>query len=277
MSKNRPISDTIILAVSRLVDDAGATREPSHSEIEFQIKRAGLEAGDPAKSGPPVGKVKRVRATLSWALEHDSVAGGVLIQHLVALLRACGGFRETSSNYVGYDAIANAVAAFRSEGYELSLDGELRSLLLDQLSGRALTDALYSYVRRAKRGADDAALVTGTGKDLLEATAAHVIVECFGSAPQVTNFPTLLGQAFVALGFTTPQAARPSDSPQRRVQCAMYELACSVNAMRNKVGTGHGRAWLSAVSEAEARAAIEFMGTIAEAMLSELERIKRVR
>jgi len=35
-------------------------------------------------------------------------------------------------------------------------------------------------VRRAKRGAADAALVTGTGKDLLEAVAAHVLQQRYG-------------------------------------------------------------------------------------------------
>ena len=63
-------------------------------------------------------------------------------------------------------------------------------------------------MRREKRGAENAALVTGTGKDLLEATAAHILVERWGAYSSSANFPTLLGQAFVALGFATPQNAR---------------------------------------------------------------------
>lgn len=270
-----PLTDATMIAVSRLFDDAGATREPSHSEIEFQIKRVGLEAGDPTKSGPPVGKAKRIRGTLSWALENNTAQGSLLVRNLVALLRGCGGFRSTSPNYVGEEAVTNTITAFRSEGYELTSDGELRALLLDQLSGAALSDALHSYIRRAKRGADDAALVTGTGKDLLEATAAHVIVERFDSYPQNSNFPTLLGQAFVALNFATPQTPTQSgEPPQRKLERSMYEIACSVNALRNKEGTGHGHPWLPSVSDAEARAAIEFMGTIAEAMLSQLHKVR---
>ena len=167
-----PLTDATIIAVSRLFDDAGATREPSHSEIEFQIKRSGLEAGDPTKSGPPVGKAKRIRGTLSWALENKSVQGSLLVRNLMALLRGCGGFRSTSPSYVGEQAVTNAIVAFRSEGYELTSDGELRALLLDQLSGAEFSDALHSYIRRAKRGADDAALVTGNSMQLTALRAA---------------------------------------------------------------------------------------------------------
>jgi len=83
--------------------------------------------------------------------------------------------------------------AFEAEGYELASDGELRSRLLDNLMGLQLTEALKAYIRRAKRGADDAALVTGTGKDLLEAVAAHVLQQRTGAYPTISNFPTFLG------------------------------------------------------------------------------------
>jgi hypothetical protein len=103
-----------------------------------------------------------------------------LVQSLVAVIRGHGGFRETSPNYVGQQSIENAIAAFAEEGYELAHDGQLRRKLLDNLAGATLTQALGAYVRRAKRGADDAALVTGTGKDLLEAIAAHIHLERYG-------------------------------------------------------------------------------------------------
>jgi len=265
-----PLTDSIIVAIARLVDDAQVdTREPSHSDIEFQIVRARLTEGDPKTQGQLVGKAKRVRGTLSWALESNPSAGEALVKNLIGLLRGCGGFRPGSPNYVGDHAIADAVAAFRAEGYELTLDGELRPTLLDSLSGADLSAALNSYIRRAKRGSADAALVTGTGKDLLEATAAHILVERNGSCPQ-TNFQGLLGQAFVAIGMATPQhPVEAGEPPQRKVERAMFDLACAVNTLRNKVGTGHGRPWLPNVKDIEAKTAIEFMGAIAEWMLHE--------
>lgn len=270
-----PLSDAVIVAVAHLVDDAQCKpyREPSHSEIGFQIQRAGLETADPnAQDGPPVGKEKRVRATLSWALEHDPAAGELLVARLISHLRARGGFRSDSANYVGADAIRNAANAFKTEGYELTEDGELRPLVLDNLSGAALTEALESYVRRAKRGSADAALVTGTGKDLLEATAAHVLVERYASYPEGSNFPMLLGQAFDALDLATPHhPKKPGEPPQKSVERAMYELACTINRLRNKEGTGHGRPWLPSVTDDEAKVAVELMGVIAERLLLALK------
>jgi len=268
-----PLDDTIIIAMARLVDDAQSDRrDPSHSDLEHQIKKAGLAAGDPnASGGPPVGKAKRVRNTLGWALANDECAGQLFVDNLLALLRGCGGFRPTSPNYVGDSAIADAQAAFRPAGFQLSTDGHLLPLALESLSGIALTEALEAYVRRARRGADDAALLTGTGKDLLEATAAHVLNERYGDYSASSNFPTLLGQAFLALDMTTSQSpAVAGEPPQRAVERAMFDLACAINRLRNKEGTGHGRPWLPSVTDDQARAASYFMGAIAGALLAGL-------
>lgn len=264
-----PLTDSVILALARLVDDAQSeTREPSHSDLEFQINRARLSAGDPKAQGQLVGKAKRIRGTLSWALENSPSSGEALIESLLSLLRACGGFRPTSPNYVGAEAVTNAIAAFRIEGFTLTNDGELQPQILQSLSGAALTEALESYIRRAKRGAEDAALLAGTGKDLLEATAAHILVERNGTYPQGANFEGLLGMAFVAIGLATPQhPIQAGEPPQCKAERAMFSLACGVNTMRNKLGTGHGRPWLPNITDVEARAAIQFMGTIAEWLL----------
>lgn len=265
-----PLSDAIIVAVAKLVDDAQiASREPSHSDIEFQIIQAGLSAADPKAQGQTVGKAKRVRATLGWALEHDPSGGEALVTKLISLVRAHGGFRAGSPNYAGADAIQNAIEVLRIEGYELSSDGELRLIMLESLSGADLTRALEGYVRRARRGASDAALVTGTGKDLLEAVAAHILQCKYSSYPVQSNFPTLLGQAFIALGMATPQEPVKAEEPaHRRVERAMFELACAINKLRNKEGTGHGRPWLPSVTDLQARVAIELMGSIADYLLS---------
>lgn len=268
---NAPLSDSIIIAVSSLVDDAQADeyRQPSHSDLTYEIERVGLRNCDPNSEGKPVGKAKRIRSVLSWALENDFHSGQTLVSYLISHLRGCGGFRSESPNFVGRDQIQNAISAFREEGFELSSTGELRPLVLDTLQGAGLTAALRAYSRRAKRGAEDAALVTGTSKDLLEATAAHIITERSGGYPTTANFPTLLGQAFVQLGLATPDDRDPSHRPpQERLQVAMYEAACAVNHLRNKEGTGHGRPWLPSVTDDQARVAIEIMGAIAEHMLS---------
>jgi hypothetical protein len=275
MSSNKaPVNDAIIVALARLVDDAqSVTREPSHSDLEFQITRAGLGAGDPKGQRQVVGKAKRVRAVLSWGIDNAPDKAEAFVASLVGLIRGKGGFRAGSSNFVGEEAILDARESFRLEGYVLSDDGELFASSLDNLSGIQMTAALEAYVRRAQRGSEDGALLVGTGKDLLEATASHVITEKYGHCPHQANFPTLLGQAFIALGLATPQTpAQPGDAPQRRVERSLYEAGCAVNALRNKTGTGHGRPFLPSVSDDEARAVVQLIGIVSGLLLRALKR-----
>jgi len=268
-----PLNDSIGFALARLVDDAQTDRrDPSHSDIEFCISKWALTEGDPKAQGQTVGKAKRVRAVLNWAIEHSFDNGRGFVGQLIEMIRTHGGFRMGSPNYVGDEAITSLCEAMTSEGFVLASNGELRPAVLDSLSGAELTEALEAYVRRAQKGAEDAALVVGTGKDLLEATAAHVLREVWHSADPPHNFPMLLGQAFTALGLKT-SAEKPVDGepPQYRLQRGLYEAACAVNTLRNKQGTGHGRPWLPSVSREEARHALQVMGCVAELLLRTLK------
>lgn len=264
-----PLTDAIIVAISKLVDDAQAEsyREPSHSEIQVQIDRSELSSADPNQQGQTVGKAKRVRAVLHWAIENNVSAGGKFVFGLLGHIRGCGGFRRESPNYAGEDAIHGAIEAFSTEGFVLGADGVLSRKLLDGLSGTELTEALERYVNRAKKGVADAALLTGTSKDLLEATAAHVLVSRYGQYSTRDNFPTLLGQAFVALEMSVPNDGK-SDTPINRLDRGLFEAACAINTLRNKEGTGHGRPWLPTVPDHVARTAVDTMGLVAERMLS---------
>jgi len=271
-----PVNDTIVYSLVRLVDDAQKNRrDPSHSDIEFQLNRAGLIHADPNKDGSPVGKAKRLRTVLNWAIENDIAKAEKLAAGIISSVKGCGGFRDSSPNFVGTDAIADLTAALRPEGIVLGEDGSMSPVALDSLSGRNLTQALRGYVNRAKKGIEDAALVVGTSKDLMEAVAAHVIQELWGSYPSTANFPSLLGQAFVALEMATPEQAPVQGEHQRcRLERSLYETACSINNLRNKQGTGHGRPWVPDLRASEAKAAVEFIGAIAELMLDNLEKKK---
>lgn len=271
-----PVNDTVIYALARLVDDAQTERrDPSHSDIAFQITKAGLEDSDPNREGPPVGKRKRVRAVLTWSLENSPESAECFAVGLISSIRACGGFRKESPNFVGTDSIKNLSDALKQLGVLLAEDGSLTPLALENLSGEKLTEALGIYTQRAKKGIEDAALVVGTSKDLMEAVAAHIIQELWGQYPTSADFPTLLGQAFTALDMSTPpDKAISGEHPWKNMERGMYELACAINRLRNKQGTGHGRPWVPDLDKDEAKAAVEFIGTISEIMLSKLRQRK---
>ena len=97
MTTTAPLSDAVILAMAKMVDDAKSERrEPSHSDLDFQINLAQLTLGDPKAQGQTVGKAKRVRGVLSWALENNPQRGQKLVLLLLTLLRSHGGFRNES-------------------------------------------------------------------------------------------------------------------------------------------------------------------------------------
>ena len=271
-----PINDTLIIALSRLVDDAKSeTRSPSHSDIQNVIQSCGLNDGDPHKSGPPVGKAKRVRSVLYWGIENKPVEVEKFGYKLISVVKGCGGFRGSSPNYVGENAIRDLIDAFKSVSINFAEDGSITAIVLDNLSGVELTEALQIYVERAKRGIEDAALLVGTSKDLLEAVSAHILQELWGVYSSKDNFPTLLGQAFTALDLATPQHKETNgEHPRKKVERAMYELACSINTLRNKQGSGHGRPWVPDLTNNEAKYAIESIGIISEYLLDKLRGIK---
>lgn len=141
-----------------------------------------------------------------------------------------GGFRPESPNFVGGDQIANAQEAFASAGLELTPVGELRRRLLPALDGPETPDVLRQYARRAVRGSQDAALVAGTGKDLLEATTGYVLLATYGSYDEQVGFRMLLGQAFAALELATP--ATPKES--RRGRLARRRATAIPGGVRDK-------------------------------------------
>jgi len=268
------INDAIIQAVARLVDDAGASREPSHSDLEAVFRRGRLLDADPHRDpAVRVGKQKRVRTVLSWALDNNPAAGTSTVAALISMIRGCGGFRQESSNFCGDEAIETCIAAFQGETVELTRDGLLRPRVLESLSGRDLTAALRSYVERASRGIEDSVLVAGTDKDLLEAVSAHVLMERYGTYSEQADFPTLLGQAFNALGLDAQRPKQESGGlagARSAMNVALYELGCSVSRFRNKAGSGHGRPFIPEIRAEEARGLTEAVGLIAGRLLDEL-------
>jgi len=264
---NIRLTDKIALEIANV-----ATRHVTHYDIWTFARECELADADPRAARETVNKERRIRAILTWAMKNSYENGCAFAEKLLLFTGSCGGLRPESPNYEE-EAVANLRRVLVSEGFQLSPDGEILPIVLDVLSDADLTEPLQAYVRRAQKGCEDAALVVGTGKDLLEAIAAYVLHQLRGATEFPHNFPSLLRQAFEALGLKTPaDKVVNGEPPQHRLQRALFDAACAVNTLRNKEGTGHGRPWLPNVTEEEARLAIQVMGIVGDMLLTALKR-----
>ena len=262
------LTHDVAFAAVQLVD---ASRPPSHDELSRLIAGVNLSAADP---GLEFGKVKRMRAVMDHAMTQDRVAGAKLVSRLIAAVRSNGGFRAGSHFFIGPDIYTNLRDAYRAVGYELDESGHLCPRLLESVPATESHEVLRTYVQRIRSGAMDAPLVTGTGKDLLEATARK-INDDHGATYAGTDFPGTLFHAFRALGMEAPPQnvietlkRDLHTDPRKRVEQALYILGCEVNRLRNAEGTGHGRPWAAKVAEVDARTAAQAMALISERLLS---------
>ena len=246
---------------------------PSHDQITHAVGRADLSAGDPRGTSDTAGKMKRVREVLLYATDHEPDAGLRFVEHVVSLLRACSRFVPTQPGYAGEQRITALREALGRVGYDLASDGTMQPLVIDSLEGRELSEALQSYIRRINLNPNDAALIVGTGKELDEATARHVLQERTGTYSATGNFPVTLSQAFTALGMAIPTSTLVQSldpDPRKQVEECLFLLACSVNRLRHEAGTGHGRPGVAPLTGEEARLVAKTTAVVASAMLDRL-------
>lgn len=255
-------------------------RGPSHDELDHAVARFGLSAGDPRQVGaPPIGKTKRIRQVLVHATDRDPKAGIDLAQQVVSLLRADGAFVATGESYAGGVKITALQRAFAGIGYDLDRTGAVRPLVIDNLTGTELTAALRTYVNRVNLNPDDAPLQIGTGKELDEATARHVLEQRVGLYPVGGNagsFSVTLASVFSVLDLAVAPGALGDSldsDPHKAVQQCLFQLSVAVNRLRNEAGTGHGRPGpprkTTPLSASEARLVARATALIAGALLDE--------
>jgi hypothetical protein len=264
------LNDEIALLVARLFDCPGS---PTHDELGRFFTRCDLVTADPAGGGAVVGKMKRVRAVLGYAIDDAPQDGSRLVKMLIDAARARGAFRPDAESYAGADLVGHLRRALRSTGYDLDAQGHVRPRVLESLEGSELTEALWSYVRRARSGADDAELLIGSAKNLEEAAARHVLKTTTGDYPiggREGSFPTTLYQAFDRLGLAGSTCQLDAD-PYRAMQQAIFLLGCAVNRLRNQRGDGHGRPEMSVASQLEGRMSSEAAALVTELLLTALQ------
>jgi hypothetical protein len=243
----------------------------SHDILDRAIQRHGLAAFDPRKVESQAGKKKRVRAVVSESARHQPDAGGRLVVELIETLRGYGEFQAGRASPESIGALQRAI---EPQGYSLSRDGTLAPRSRDSLDSREMTAALRAYIERARHGHDDAPLVAGTAKDLVEATARHVIQERGGTYNPNMGLVGTLHNAFEALGLATVDLTGVKsihevldDDAIRRLDQCLYLLALAVNEVRKEFGTGHGRPQPARISVTDATTSAEATGLIAARLL----------
>ena len=228
--------------------DGGAG--PSHDELDAAFARVGLAAYDPAPKGRtfngPLGKTKRIRRELTAAGDGEPQAGLQLALHLVELLRADGAFEPALDAYAGAEKVTRLQGAFGRRGYTLDRDGSVRPTVIDNLTGTELSSFLRAYVDRVNLNPEDTPLQIGTGKELDEAAARHVLLERRGDYPtsgRASSFPQTLAEAFSALDLEIGPdlSSQLNSDPRLQVHQCIFLLGVAVNRLRNDAGTGHGR------------------------------------
>lgn len=271
----------IIVAVAEMIDDSSARgqrdvapdkarhRPPSHNDLTNLFDRHNLKNFDPRESGESVGKAKRLRAVLTAARENSlEERGGLCITELIGQIKGVGGFIPGHHHYVGEKAIQTMDNALRDEGFQLMPNGDMLQLNLDPLQGRDLTEALRGYIRRAIHGDQDAALAVGNSKDLLEATIKHCLDESNISYKEKESFPNLITTLFSCWEVSN---ILPPDQDFVNMKRLIVDMACAVNFLRNKKGTGHGRPQLAELTLQQAKFTVQVSGVITEFMLDLLE------
>lgn len=273
------INDEIAAVVSNFMDP---NRPPTHDDLDRAFRRFGLASADPAPRGQsstgPLGKKKRVKEVLGFAIDSNPASGEELVKLLISATKAHGGFRPEAEGYVGASVVRAAQAAFAAVGFVFTADGDLMPAQLETLEGAELTDALTVLTRRAQLGTLDASLLVGVAKDLTELVARQALLETRGDYDRRQPFAGTLFFAFEALGLEPlrpDQMPKLDPDPMRAMQQALYLLALTVNTLRNAEGYGHGHPEGSAISDSDGTIAIQASGVVSRLLLETLKEVRR--
>jgi hypothetical protein len=248
-----PLTQGLVFALQKLVDDAGVTRAPSHDQLSDAATQAGVRTGDVRGVA---GKGKRVRAMLSWALTEDPAAGARFVASVVTLVRVSGGFRSDSSNYCGDEPISGLRDEFAHEGWVLDAQGYLVVASLPS-GGSARTDALRGWAARLSVGLERSPIVPSEENDVLALASAWVVASRLnvpvGQQPSSVAFAS----AYSALGLSLP--GMPTSALADELAQATFSLGQALLRLRDPKGL-HG--WHRSVDEGQALWATRSMGQV---------------
>lgn len=143
-------------------------------------------------------------------------------------------FKKKNLNYIEEESVSNLRESLKNTGYTLNLNGVILESLLDNMNELEEEEILMGRVNLAGKGQQDAALVIRIGKKLLEATVLHILMKVYRYVKDTyINFPTLLGQAFLAVNLYSNKKEIEGDdksiNARKEIEYSLYEVGCSIN------------------------------------------------
>jgi hypothetical protein len=217
----------------------------------------------------------RVRTVLTEAVQTNGVGGTRLVETLLARMRVRGCFDPHSENYPrsGAPVVTSAQRAFQRIGWTLDDEDRLSPEVLTGLDHHQQRRAIEATIDRIRRSPNDAALLMGTAKELLETTARYVLEEVGQPARRDAGFAELLHFARERLDLLPQQVSQgnPAGRTVREVYDGLWKVARAVNELRNAEGTGHGRTKLPTVSAETARVVVHAASLLSALLLDTLD------
>jgi hypothetical protein len=243
---------------------------PSHTALSSAFAQAGYGEDDPYDGSLP-NKERRVQVVVAAATRRP-IRARELVEAILTQLRVAGMFDAERTSY-DQDAVRAVQRGLHRIGWQLDNAGYLSPLGVADVAtgGRG---ALDEQLDRLRRASDDPALSIGTAKDLLEAVAKFVLEELSAPYNPKADFAELWYLARSRLGIHPKQVAAslPGASVIQTVMQSAWNIADSVNQLRNLQGTGHGRTLPTGVTAEMALLVVREACSIAEYVLMTLDR-----
>lgn len=243
---------------------------PTHAALTTAFYQAGL--GDVAPYTPgsldSPNKVQRLQAACRAAWR-DPVQGRKLMDAVLNAYRIGGVFdgeqwqMETS----------RLRSALNQRGWTLTQDGRMEALGDIDLDAGG-REALNEQLNRLRRNTEDAGLLLGTAKELLESIGKFVLEEAGRLPDRRLDFPEVMHLSLELLGVLPGSVDRsePGAKQVQKVYQAVQTVIQAINELRNAHGTGHGRTLPSGVTVEAARFMIRQATMVAEMMLTAHDR-----
>ena len=212
---------------------------PSHTGLDDIFSRRDIDVPRVDERGENLNKPRRLRAAFEAADAQGEGAVKWFVNDIVEEMRFQNVFAQPTPGRL--ELIEKLRSALAAAGATLDTDGRIQSKFVGPniaAGGRETVDRLQALLRRDNL---DPASILGTSKDLLEATAKHLLHEHEPDA-RPGDMPGIVPQAMRGAGLATRpgEIASPNAKAIAGLRDQVVKTAAAVAPLRNKGGDGHG-------------------------------------